>query len=261
MSGRAIDGSGFLERQRAFFREADGAHFAWQTGNAYFARTEQALIAPLGAPGEGLFLEVGSGEGGNLANLFGRGGTAARPTVGVDLFERKLAFAQAAGVPGTFVCADATALPFKDGSASVVLCRDLLHHLEEPDRALAELRRVTRPGGQVWVVEPNGRNPLIALLALVRPHERGQLRNSRGRLRALVGRHFGDGGGGGAAAPADLPRAAASSIRAAALSEARGCLLSSWTPGSGSGERLWPRALWAYVIVRAPGPTRSDPMD
>ncbi len=253
-----MSGSGFCDRQRSFFREADGAHFAWQTENPYFARTERALIAELAAPGEGLFLEVGSGEGGNLANLFGLGGTTPGPTVGVDLFERKLAFARAAGVPGRFVCADAAALPFRDGSAAVVLCRDLLHHLEEPDRALAELRRVTRPGGQWWVVEPNGRNPLMGLLALARPHERGQLRNSRGRLRALVGRHFGD-----VAVEVrqpfpvfrlllhhrfGLPRLGSSRMFA--------ILMDAWDR---VWRRLWPRALWAYVVVRATGPTRSDP--
>jgi len=56
--------------------------------------------------------------------------------------------------------------------------------------AVAELSRVCKPGGTLHIVEPNGLNPLIRILALLRPHERGLLRNTPASLRSLVATHF-----------------------------------------------------------------------
>lgn len=50
-----------------------------------------------------------------------------------------------------------TALPFDDGAFDRALCLDVLEHLafEEQPRALAELHRVLRPGGELLVSVPN----------------------------------------------------------------------------------------------------------
>ncbi len=182
--------SRFLEDQHHFFQEADAAHFLWQTQNPYFARTERDLLKGFPMRTGQAILEVGCGEGGNLVNVLGPNQIEPRIVVGVDLFERKVSFARKQLVPVRFVCGDALALPFPDAVFDLVLCRDLLHHLENRERALQELRRVCKPGATIWIVEPNGRNPLIRLLALVRPHERGQLQNSIQSLRELVARYF-----------------------------------------------------------------------
>lgn len=42
-------------------------------------------------------------------------------------------------------------LPVEDGSFDVVLCNQVLEHCDNPMRAVAELRRVTAPGGRVLV--------------------------------------------------------------------------------------------------------------
>jgi SAM-dependent methyltransferase len=41
------------------------------------------------------------------------------------------------------------ALPVEDGSFDLVLCTQVLEHCDDPARAVAELRRVTAPGGRV----------------------------------------------------------------------------------------------------------------
>jgi SAM-dependent methyltransferase len=46
-------------------------------------------------------------------------------------------------------------LPFRDGSFSLVLCLDYLEHIEDDDRALAEISRVLRPGGGFIAVTPH----------------------------------------------------------------------------------------------------------
>ncbi len=48
---------------------------------------------------------------------------------------------------------DATALPFADASFDRVVTRYSFHHLPEPAKALAEMRRVCRPGGRIVVID------------------------------------------------------------------------------------------------------------
>jgi SAM-dependent methyltransferase len=56
-----------------------------------------------------------------------------------------------------FVCADADNLPFRDGSFDGVALFSALHHLPDPTRALAGMRRLVRGGGFVAVMcEPVG---------------------------------------------------------------------------------------------------------
>ena len=57
--------------------------------------------------------------------------------------------------PHVWIKAPAEAMPFPDSQFDFVICRSLLHHLEDPRKGLAEMFRVLKPGGQ-WVCwEPN----------------------------------------------------------------------------------------------------------
>jgi SAM-dependent methyltransferase len=58
--------------------------------------------------------------------------------------------------------ADPYATPFADDSFDIVIGGSILHHLDL-DRALAEIRRVLRPGGRGVFVEPLAHNPLMRL--------------------------------------------------------------------------------------------------
>jgi SAM-dependent methyltransferase len=51
----------------------------------------------------------------------------------------------------TFVEGDATKLPFETGSFDLACSRRTLHHIAHPEPAIAELARVTAPGGRVYV--------------------------------------------------------------------------------------------------------------
>ncbi|MFP5308890.1 MAG: class I SAM-dependent methyltransferase [Actinomycetes bacterium] len=57
--------------------------------------------------------------------------------------------ADALGVDATIVQATATELPYPDHSVDAVVTRGVLHHLHDVPAALAEWRRVVRPGGPV----------------------------------------------------------------------------------------------------------------
>ena len=81
-------------------------------------------------------------------------------------------------------------LPFEDASFDHLLVRDLVHHLETPERFVAECARVCAPGGRIDVLEPCRYNPLIAMHALANPVERGELRSTLRFLRRILANEF-----------------------------------------------------------------------
>lgn len=55
----------------------------------------------------------------------------------------------------TFLCADATGFPFRDGCFDVVLAYGVLHHVEDPGSVCRQIARVLRPGGIYFGQENN----------------------------------------------------------------------------------------------------------
>ena len=90
-----------------------------------------------------------------LARLVGAGGRV----VGVDTSDVMLAQARERSrgqdLPIEFQRADITRLPFPDASFAGSRAERVLEHLAAPEHAVAELARVTRPGGRVVVVSPD----------------------------------------------------------------------------------------------------------
>jgi ubiquinone/menaquinone biosynthesis C-methylase UbiE len=80
-----------------------------------------------------------------------------REVVGVDIVPELLERARKnAPANVTFVEGDATALPFETGSFDLSCTRRTLHHIARPELAVAELARVTAPGGRVFVDDQIG---------------------------------------------------------------------------------------------------------
>ncbi len=65
--------------------------------------------------------------------------------------------AAARGLDGrfSFLQGEAERLPFPDDSFDFTTCQTVLIHLCDPGAAIAEMLRVTKPGGLVAVAEPN----------------------------------------------------------------------------------------------------------
>jgi len=107
----------------------------------------------------GRVLELGIGSGLNLAFY-----DAARVTrvTGIDpsaaLLAKAAIRAADASVPVELVCAPAERLPFAAASFDSALVTYSLCSVDDPQRALAELRRVLVPGGELLLVE-HGRAP------------------------------------------------------------------------------------------------------
>ena len=79
--------------------------------------------------------------------------------------------AEQLGVAADYVLGDVRELPFPDASFDAVFSYSVLQHLAKDDvrTVVAEIRRVLRPGGIVWIEMPNARGPLN----LVRRAQRG----------------------------------------------------------------------------------------
>jgi len=97
-------------------------------------------------------LEVGCGLGTD-AIQFGRNGAR---YIGVDLTPRSieltaLRFRQEK-LDGRFLTADAENLPFPDGSFDLVYSHGVLHHTPDTERAIQEVHRVLKPGGQAMIM-------------------------------------------------------------------------------------------------------------
>lgn len=88
-------------------------------------------------------LEVGCGTGLILARI----ARIAQHAEGVDLSPKMLEKAAARGL--TTQVASATSLPFPDASFDLTYALKVLPHVQDVQRALAEMVRVTRPGGVV----------------------------------------------------------------------------------------------------------------
>jgi SAM-dependent methyltransferase len=58
------------------------------------------------------------------------------------------------GLQSVDIVSDAYAVPLPDGSADAILLTEVLEHLERPGDALAECRRLLRPGGHLIVTAP-----------------------------------------------------------------------------------------------------------
>ncbi len=111
----------------------------------------RTLLAPL--TGSERALDSGCGAG---ALAFALAPFVAS-VVGVDLSEELVA-AGNANAPDNceLIVGDATALPFEYGSFDIVGCLRVLHHVHRPELVVAELARVTRPGGRILLVDQLG---------------------------------------------------------------------------------------------------------
>ena len=57
--------------------------------------------------------------------------------------------------PAEFTQCSAEELPFGDGEFDFIQCMEVLEHLHHPERALAEFRRVARPGARLVISVPH----------------------------------------------------------------------------------------------------------
>ncbi|MEV2236398.1 methyltransferase domain-containing protein [Streptomyces phaeochromogenes] len=144
---RIDDDSADVQRRVVNYLDRVAAHHEMQRVRSVAFET----LAP--AEGEHL-LDVGCGLGEiarQLAVRVGGGGSVAA----VDLSEQAISVAQTRhdGGSATYAVGDITALDFPDNHFDAARCERVLQHVQDPDRVIKELARVTRPGGRVCVID------------------------------------------------------------------------------------------------------------
>ena len=106
--------------------------------------------------------------------------------MGMDLSAGMLAAARGRSAQAALGVGDAEALPLRDAAIDAVLAMHMLYHVPDRARAIAEMRRVLRPGGVALAVT-NTRDHVEALNELIADVLEdvvgGERRNVRAYLR------------------------------------------------------------------------------
>lgn len=103
------------------------------------ARVVRRMVAKYATPNAPI-LDAGCGTGLNLRHL-------PAGSTGIDINPRNVALLRTRLPHHRIVEGDVEALPFEDGAFGSVLCTEVIEHIPDPSAALAEFRRVLRPGG------------------------------------------------------------------------------------------------------------------
>jgi ubiquinone/menaquinone biosynthesis C-methylase UbiE len=139
----------------------------------HYLRKRTAFVLEHCPPGSAL--DVGCGTGMLAARL----AAAGYSMVGVDPSDGMLEVMRRRARSVQAVEASGTALPFEDDSFDVVLTVAVMHHIADADdvrRTLAEMVRVSKPGGRVLIWDHNPRNPYWSLLMARVPQDTGEER-------------------------------------------------------------------------------------
>lgn len=130
--------------------------------------------------GDGPVLDLGCGHGFWMRHMSERG----LRVVGVEPEVDRVA--DAAG-DGPVAAADGARLPLRDGTVGLVWCIHVLHHLDDPVKVLAEMRRVLRPGGHLVLAETVEDHPAIRVGRRIHPEWDGVPIRSRFTAATLLG--------------------------------------------------------------------------
>ncbi len=97
-------------------------------------------------------LDVGCGTGALLEKI--RHAFPDAPLHGIDISPNMLAIARSRNLcETTFTEGDAENLPYDNRSFDIIICCSSFHHYPNPEKALAEFRRVVRPGGSLMICD------------------------------------------------------------------------------------------------------------
>lgn len=143
---------------------------AFSTAYTYhkMKRIVQEFVSDSLSPG-GRVLDVGCNRGFDLLRLHARFSSLGLKLYGIDVSPADLRVAKerCRSVPPpasvSFQLSVAERLPHRDGTFDAVLCSEVVEHLPDPDRALGEIWRVTKPGGVLALTTPNAGNKLHKL--------------------------------------------------------------------------------------------------
>ena len=127
-----------------------------QSVYTHFQRLAPLTVMPWFQTLTGSILDVGAGTGALTLDLAWQAGANGRVTA-IDPDAQALEIARAlAGCVGVGIATlpgDVTALPVDDATQDLTTARFLFQHLPDPSASLFQMRRVTRPGGRIVIID------------------------------------------------------------------------------------------------------------
>jgi 2-polyprenyl-3-methyl-5-hydroxy-6-metoxy-1,4-benzoquinol methylase len=122
--------------------------------------------------------EIGCGEGELVLRLASRGLRVRGSDVSASVVEQARERARAAGLAASFEVASVQGLQAPGDAAELIVCCEVLEHLEDPAQALDVIAGLTRE----WAIVSVPREPLWRVLNLLRLAYVGDLGNTPGHL-------------------------------------------------------------------------------
>lgn len=182
------------------WKESARAQFdSWSRGfdrsvlqRLFFGPTHDLFFERIAVRPGARILDVGCGTARFGARLLAQFNSASY--VGLDLSEKMLRRARdntrSFGDRAQFLVGDAEAIPLRDQSFDIVVCMHSFHHYPNKARAVAELRRVARLGGDIVLVDGDrdGWWGWLVFDGIVEAIERTVHHCSAEEFRDLVGR-------------------------------------------------------------------------
>jgi len=130
-------------------RESAEAYSEWEY--RWGRQLVTSYLEPAGDLKGKKLLDIGCGLGGKTV-AYGEGGAVVS---GVDLLEANTIaaadYTRKKGRRDGFFVGDAARLPVADETFDTVIANDAMEHFAQPEVALGEMARVTRPGGAIWL--------------------------------------------------------------------------------------------------------------
>jgi ubiquinone/menaquinone biosynthesis C-methylase UbiE len=137
----------------AYVGDLDAVH-SQDAVRAYKEQTYELLDLH---PGDRV-IDVGCGAGDDvlaMARFVGPNGRVVGMDASETMIEESRRRSSGLGLPVEFVAGDAHNLDFAVGSFDAARADRVFQHLKDPEKALAELVRITRPGGRIVVTDPD----------------------------------------------------------------------------------------------------------
>ena len=110
----------------------------------------KVLFNPISLKGK-KFLDIGCG----LGYFSLRAGQLGANVHGIDIGDNLVKICSKRYPKGKFLVASAEKLPFKDNSFDVVLCTEVIEHVNDQKKVIGEIFRVLKKGGYLVITTPN----------------------------------------------------------------------------------------------------------
>jgi len=163
----ALQAAETFKYKSADYFNKNAESFSDGVGGTWMVKMHRAIAERLAnLEGESV-LDIGCGGGQLLGLILGQREFEA---AGLDISAEMIELARRRlGRSVDLRTGDAEQLPWERNSFDLITCTFSFHHYPQPAKALAEMRRVIRPGGRLILGEPNLPVPLRQLFNLLLP--------------------------------------------------------------------------------------------